>query len=182
MRLINLARGATACRAGYRYLVIAILSASVSALVFSKTVPRAVSPGLEPYTPTRIDWLTTTLQADLRDDELQTNGFYLQITSPDQETILIYVVYESTVNREAMNITIDAARQAIQMAAKRYGWDKWVRIREERSACQVYRCEVKGPRLLASWLECALRAEANVRANEPYRNKSTGRFDRFYIG
>lgn len=99
--------------------------------VFAKTNPQTLQPGLRPYTPTRIDWLTTTLQASLRDEEMQTNGFTLQITSPNSNTILIFVRYLPDVNRKVMNMSIDTARQVIQITAKSYGWDKWVQIRED---------------------------------------------------
>jgi hypothetical protein len=36
-----------------------------------------------------------------------------------------------TLNREAMNISIDATRQAIQITTNAYGWDKWVKVRED---------------------------------------------------
>ena len=93
--------------------------------------PQTKSPGLQPFTPTRIDWLTTTLQASLRSDELYTEGFLLDITSRDPETVLIYVRYRANVNREAMNISIDVAREVIQTTTKRYGWDSWVKVRED---------------------------------------------------
>lgn len=59
------------------------------------------------------------------------NKFTLQITSPDSETILIYVRYLPNVNREVMNIHIDAARKVIRITAKSYGWDSWLKVRED---------------------------------------------------
>jgi hypothetical protein len=114
-----------------KYLAVALLSASVSVFAFAKARPQKASPGTELFTPTRIDWLTTTLQASLRDEQLQTSGFLLQITSPDPETILIYVRYLPNVDRYAMNSSIDAARDVIHMTARSYGWDEWVKVRED---------------------------------------------------
>ena len=130
-KLKYLAAEVSNCGAAYKYLAVTVLSISVSALVFARAQAPTLPPGLRPFTPTRIDWLTTTLQADLRDDELERNGFELLITSPDSETILIFVRYQPNVNREVMNLSINTARQVIQMTAKRYGWDKWVKIRED---------------------------------------------------
>jgi hypothetical protein len=89
------------------------------------------SPGSRPYIPTRIDWLTTTLQASLRDDELDTNGFILQITSPDPSTILIFVRYTASANRQIMDMAISTARKVVNITARSYGWDKWLKIRED---------------------------------------------------
>jgi hypothetical protein len=120
------------------YLLVALCAAAVSVLVYSKVQaqnPKAqaqtLSHGSEPFVPTRIDWLTTTLQASLRTDATETEGYDLEITSPDPETILIYVRYSPTVNRQAMNITLDAARKVIDITAKSYGWDSWLKVRED---------------------------------------------------
>src|SRR3989442_16007138 len=91
----------------------------------------ALRPGLQPYIPTRIDWLTIALQASLRTAMTEENRFTLQITSPDSETILIYVRYLPNVDREVMNMRIDTARKVIQITAKSYGWDSWVKIKED---------------------------------------------------
>jgi len=121
----------TTYRATSKYLVVALLSGCLSVMVYANSQTQRLPPGLQPFTPTRIDWLTTTLQASLRDEELDTNGYTLQIATPDPETILIYVRYQANVNREAMNISIDAARSVIQTTSRGYGWDSWVKIRED---------------------------------------------------
>lgn len=117
----------------WRYAATAVFSVLVSTFVFASVQSPRLSPGAQPFTPTRIDWLTTTLQANLRDEEMETNGYMLQITSPNPETILIYVRYTPDVNRRAMNLSIDTARKVIQITAKSYGWDNWVKIREDIS-------------------------------------------------
>ena len=101
---------------------------SASAIAQQRTVRH---PGAEPHVPTRIDWLTTVLQASLRVEMTEQNGYLLQIANPDTETILIYVRYLPSVNREVMNMNIDSARKVIQITAKSYGWDSWVRVRED---------------------------------------------------
>src|SRR2546425_564385 len=89
---------------------------------------RAAHPGAEPYIPTRIDWLTTTLQASLRTEE---SKFTLNIANSDSETILILVRYRPDVDREIMNLSVDAARQVIRITAKSYGWNGWLKVRED---------------------------------------------------
>ena len=120
------------------YLLVGLCAAAVSVLVYSKVQAQnskaqaqTLSPGSERFVPTRIDWLTTTLQASLRTDATETEGYDLEITTPDPETILIYVRYSPTVNRQAMNITVDSTRKVIDMAAKSYGWDSWLKVRED---------------------------------------------------
>lgn len=118
-------------RTAYKYLTVAFL-AFVSAIVISKAQPQQkLPPGLHSFSPRRIDWLVTTLQASLRDDEMQTKSFQLEITSPDPETILVYVRYLPDVDRAVMNSEIDTARQVIEITAKSYGWENWVKVRED---------------------------------------------------
>lgn len=110
--------------------LVIVLFVVISMLAYSRAQSLKRSPGAEPFTPTRIDWLTTTLQASLRTDS-GSDGYDLEITSPDPETILIYVRYSPNVNRPAMNTMIDTARKVINITAKGYGWDDWLKIRED---------------------------------------------------
>lgn len=87
-------------------------------------------PGLMPYTPTQIEWLALTVNSQLRQDASVDNPYSLNVVQADHETLLIFVRYLPTVNREIMNSAIDTARQVIMITAKGYGWDKWVKIRE----------------------------------------------------
>jgi len=89
-------------------------------------------PGLEPYTPTKIEWLTLECQAELRDySSLEGGGYSIDIANPDFETIVIYVQYTPNVIREAMNAGIDGARKVIEMKAKWHGWETWVKVKEQ---------------------------------------------------
>ena len=88
-------------------------------------------PGLTPYTPTKIEWLALAVNSQLRQDASGDSPFFLSVVQVDHETLLIFVRYYSTVNREIMNSTINTAREVIMITAKSYGWDKWVKIREQ---------------------------------------------------
>ena len=116
----------------WKYIPVALVAASVSIFTYSYARPQATSPGLEPFTPTRMDWLSTTLEANLH-EIVMGNGynFALDVVATDPETITIRVEYTSNVDRKIMNEHIDDARQAIQIAAKGYGWDSWVKTRED---------------------------------------------------
>ena len=114
-----------------RYLSVAVLSAVVSMFVYSRALPEKRSPGLQPFTPTRIDWLVTHLQANLREDLTEEKNFNLNISSSDPETVVIYVRYLPTVDRKIMNLDIDTARKVIHVVAQTYGWDGWVKIKED---------------------------------------------------
>ena len=116
-----------------RSTVLAVAFGAVLGLTSSGvfSAQRASHPGAEPFTPTRMDWLIVELQACCRHDGLSVDGFDLQFTNPDPETVLIYVTYLSTVDREAMNVTIDSMKRVIDIKAKGYGWQNWVNVKED---------------------------------------------------
>ena len=87
-------------------------------------------PGLTPYTPTKIEWLALAVNSQLRQDASAHFPFSLSVVHSDHETLVIFVRYHPTVNREIMNRTIETAREVIRSTAKSYGWDNWVNIRE----------------------------------------------------
>ncbi|MGF6664814.1 hypothetical protein QF000_006482 [Paraburkholderia atlantica] len=114
-------------------MIAVCLIAATALVVDSIPAQQSISqhPGLAPYTPTRIEWLATVLQADLRTEAIADDGYLLQITYSDPETILIYVRYLPTVKREVMNVTIDGARRVIAITVRSYGWDSWVKVKED---------------------------------------------------
>jgi hypothetical protein len=82
------------------------------------------------YTPSRMDFLVTELQAALRQDNLLADRYLLD-TSPNSETVRIYVRYLPDVNRAAMNVSLDAARRVIRTVVSGHGWTSWVRVEED---------------------------------------------------
>jgi hypothetical protein len=115
-----------------RLLMAALAGICLVGVLFAKApLGETAHPGAERFTPTRIDWLTTALQADLREDITNEHPFLLAITHSDSETILIYVRYRPDVDPRNMNLEIETARKVIQMTAKSYGWDSWLKVRED---------------------------------------------------
>jgi hypothetical protein len=115
----------------WKYVAVALTAATVSVFTYSYARPQLTSPGLEPFTPTRIDWLVTDLQAALREDSYDRYGYVLDITNSDPETIVILVGYRPNVNQREMKGSIDSAKIIINQTTKRYGWDNWIKIRED---------------------------------------------------
>lgn len=87
-------------------------------------------PGLTPYTPTNIEWLALSMRASLKQNASTDSPYSLDIVLVDHETLQILVRYYPTVNREVLNRAIDSARAEILSIATRYGWNKWIKIRE----------------------------------------------------
>lgn len=88
-------------------------------------------PGLKPYVPTRIEWLALMVESTVRQPMTAESLFTLNVAYSDHETIVILVRHMPNVNRSIMNASIDAARRVTEITAKSYGWDSWVKIREQ---------------------------------------------------
>ncbi len=88
-------------------------------------------PGLTPYTPTKIEWLALDVRSQLQQNVSADSLFSLSVVHVDHETLLIVVRYPPTVNREMMSSAVDSARRIIMTTAKSYGWENWVKIREQ---------------------------------------------------
>ncbi len=88
--------------------------------------------GSKPYTPTKLEWFAVEMNAGGRTELSQANGFSLDfVPIENEDAILIFVRYFPTVNREAMNMAIDRARQVIAIRAKSYRWNNWLRVKED---------------------------------------------------
>lgn len=87
-------------------------------------------PGLQPYTPTRIEWLALTLNDALQRELNLHSQYSMSIIAADHETLLIFVRYLPDVDRELMNMAIENAKEVIMIHAKSYGWGKWVKTKE----------------------------------------------------
>ena len=108
--------------------IVTIIACFFVSTAFAQSIQS--KPGLQPYTPNRIEWLALLCNNQLRQDASVDIPFSINIVQRDHETLLILVRYQPNVNREIMNASIDTARQVIMITAKSYGWDKWLKIKE----------------------------------------------------
>ena len=108
------------------------LVAFVAGVFVPNAQNREMSEGEKPYSPTRLEWLAVNMEAQMRTDVSDRDGYSLDFAAPPgQNTILIYVRYLPRVEREIMNTRIETAKQVIAIAAKARGWSSWLKIRED---------------------------------------------------
>lgn len=87
-------------------------------------------PGLEGYTPTRLEWLANMLNTLFRYEFLKDQGanlFYM--AAEDGESITIVVRPGNSISKENMDETIDHAKKMVKAVAGLYGWDEWVEVK-----------------------------------------------------
>jgi len=108
--------------------VLFLLTSLFGFLVLSQTLVAKELEGGKPFIPSRLDWLATTLNAYYRIEESSYSLLFVPIEN--QNAILIYVRYWPKVNRETMNLRIENAKELIRISAKSYGWNSWLKIKE----------------------------------------------------
>src|SRR6185295_19043198 len=95
-------------------------------------------PGLTPYTPTKIEWLALTVNAQLQYERHAEDLYEVFVVQADHETLEILIRdhlgrssrQRSTTKLAIMKSKIKTTRELVMATAKRYGWENWVRIRE----------------------------------------------------
>ena len=112
------------CIAGLVLVLIAICSLAWPQI-------RKPYEGMEPYVPTRLEWLVLEFNATSRVDLSLDSGYSMDFQDDSaRDTIVIYVRYLPTVNREIMNRSIETAKKGISLFAEAHGWSSWLKIKE----------------------------------------------------
>lgn len=122
-----------------RILLLTFLLIVMSGFVWAKE-PMSNLQGIKPYTPSRLEWLALELNAEMRIDFLMDSNFSMAFVPHEKEdAICIYVRYNPNVNREIMNMEINAARENISRKAKYYGWSSWLKIKEDTALLERFK-------------------------------------------
>jgi hypothetical protein len=109
----------------------ALLVLLVLALVGTRVFSEDLNEGSKPYTPTRLEWLAVEMNSVMRVSLLEKDYSLDFLPNDKEDTILIYVRYLPSVNREAVNMQIDTARKMIEIYAKSHRWSSWLKIQED---------------------------------------------------
>ena len=110
-------------------LVLAMSIISPFALAQTRKPPYE---GMQPYVPTRLEWLALELNATLRVELSIDTGYSMAfLGNSSADTIVIFVRYSPTVNREIMNKSIEQAKKTISMTAESNGWSSWLKVKED---------------------------------------------------
>jgi len=129
----------------YSMISLAGLQDGLVAVSFAKEQQMPDQPGLTPYTPTKIEWLALTVNSQLQYEHHSNDPYELYVAQADHDTLQIFIQYQPAVyprvrageprpfpggDPKIMKSKIKAVRETIMTAAKRYGWDTWVKIQE----------------------------------------------------
>ena len=87
------------------------------------------APGLEKYTPTRLEWLALQLNDLFRRDDVAQDRFSIYYTPGiDGESIRVQVIYFDNVDKEIMDMWISRSKTYALKMAEFYGWSSWIKV------------------------------------------------------
>ena len=100
---------------------------------------RPDSPGMQPYTPTRLEWLELELQATYRMVEHTEPGTYYAVdyVARPPDTIRILAHYSKRVSAETVEESIEHCKRMAEKVVSRYGWSPWVKIEVKRELLET---------------------------------------------
>ena len=84
------------------------------------------APGLEKYSPSRIEWFAVLLNSFMQfiDPQIET----VFIPENDGKTVLLHMRYGKDINAHVLEKHTERTKTYAQNMAKRYGWDSWIEI------------------------------------------------------
>jgi len=88
----------------------------------------AAAPGLEPYTPTKLEWLQVEAQTELSENA---PCYTVNITKRAPDTIVVVVPYKRCMSEESARVVAVQDAEAVRLLAQDHGWRSWVKVEKD---------------------------------------------------
>jgi hypothetical protein len=85
----------------------------------------SASPGLEPYTPTKLEWLQVEAQTELAE---YTSCYSVSVIKRAPDSLVVVVPYASCMTAEGARVVGVAEVNEVRFLARQHGWNTWVKI------------------------------------------------------
>jgi hypothetical protein len=86
------------------------------------------SPGMEPYTPSRLEWLHVEAQTVLSDNA---PCYTVNITKRVPDTIVVVVLYKRCMGEKGAQLVATQGMEAVRLLAQDHGWTDWLKVDKE---------------------------------------------------
>lgn len=108
--------------------IVAMLVALTASCGRPKVRSASASPGLEPYTPTKLEWLQLEAHTELAE-----NGscYAVDVTKREPDTIVVVVPYMGCMTAEGARVVAEAEVEEVRSLARQHGWNAWVKIEKD---------------------------------------------------
>ena len=116
-----------------RIALAACLLFSFAAYVKSKP---SAEPGMLPYAPSRLEWLSVVLESTYREPYDKNYQFSLHYVPTQPNTITILVHYSPQTPAFIIDDDVETAKKLVAQEASNLGWTYWVKtdVRRESSS------------------------------------------------
>jgi hypothetical protein len=101
---------------------------AVLAVGCGRAASTSASPGLEPYTPTKLEWLQVEAQTELAENA---PCYTVNLTKRGPDTMVVVVAYKRCMTEEGARVVTVQDVEAVRMMARAHGWDGWVKIEKD---------------------------------------------------
>ena len=109
--------------------VVAMLVALTASCGRPKVRSASASPGLEPYTPTKLEWLQLEAQIELAENAA--SCYAVNVTKREPDTIVVVVPYMRCMTAEGARVVAEAEVEEVRFLAQKHGWNAWVKIEKD---------------------------------------------------
>lgn len=110
---------------GTKFMILAALAALT---LGCDTHSSTSTPGLEPYAPTKLEWLEVEGQTELSEN---TSCYSVNITRRAPDTIVVVVPYKQCTNEDSARVVAVQGMEAIRLLAQAHGWKSWVKVEKD---------------------------------------------------
>lgn len=86
------------------------------------------APGLEPYTPSKLEWLQFEAQTELSENA---PCYTVNITKRAPDTIVVVVPYKRCTSEESARMVGVQDVEAVRLLAQAHGWKSWVKVEKD---------------------------------------------------
>ena len=116
----------------YRDTITLLIISTIVALngCANRASPSAANsaPGLEPYTPTRLEWLQVEAQTELSENA---PCYTVNITRRSPDTIVAVVAFKRCMSEESARVVGVQSAEAVRLLAQDHGWKSWVKVEKD---------------------------------------------------
>lgn len=111
-----------------KLMTIGILTALTAGCGRVELYSASVSPGREPYTPTKLEWLQVEAQTELAENA---PCYAVNFARRAPDTIVVVIPYKRCMNEEGARVVAVQDVEAVRLLARAHGWDGWVKIEKD---------------------------------------------------
>ena len=106
------------------FLILASAALVYSVATHAGTEP--LSPGMQPYIPTRLEWLELSLQANSQEEDFTNPGYSYRVSylAKPPDTIVVLAQYSRGTSAGLVDRAIEHCKRTVEKQASSYGWSE----------------------------------------------------------